>query len=499
MVDISSISGWQYASNALVALSILIIGWIVAYVAGVLTKRMLNRTDILKRSSKTLGADDEARMNIYKWISRFVYWLILIFVIIAFFEELGFTVLTEPLNAFLTTIFQYLPRLIYAGIIVVVAWLVATLAKAVISKALTAAKFDQRFGSEAGIEGEKQPSLIKTTSEAAFWLVLLLFLPVVLSVLELGGLLAPVMAMIGKILTYLPNILGAIIVLFVGWFIARVAQRVVTNLLVAAGAERLSDRMGLARMLGPQGLSNLVGLVVYILILIPVLIASFQVLALDAITQPAITMLNTLLNSVPYIFAAAVVLVIAYVLGRIIADLIAKLLTNLGFDNILSKLGISKEPSDGKKTPSEIIGYLGLVVIMLFAFIEASQILGFTLLADLITQFTIFVGQIILGLIIIAIGIYLANLSYDIIRQSQTSSANLLALLARIAILFLALAMGLSQMGMATSIINLAFGLLLGAMAIAAAVAFGLGGRDIAHREIEKWLQTMRSKENQEK
>ena len=499
MVDMSSITGWQYASNAFIALGILIIGWIIAYVAGVLTKRVLNRTDILKRFSKSFGGDDEERMNIYKWISRFVYWLILVFVIIAFFEKLGFTILTEPLNAFLTSIFQYIPKLIYAAIIVVVAWLVATLVKTIILKALTTAKFDERFGSEAGIEGAKQPSLTKTIAEAAFWLVLLLFLPVVLSVLELGGLLAPVMAMIGRLLTYLPNILGAIIVLFVGWFIARVAQRIVTSLLVAAGAEQLSGRVGLAKMLGPQGLSNLIGLVVYILILIPVLIASFQVLALDAITQPAVTMLNTLLNSVPYIFAAAIVLVIAYVLGRIIADLIANLLTNLGFDNVLLKLGVSKEPADGKKTPSEIVGYLGLVVIMLFAFIEASQILGFTLLADLVTQFTIFVGQVILGLIIIAIGIYLANLSYDIIRQSQASWANLLALLARIAILFLALAMGLSQMGVATSIINLAFGLLLGALAIAAAIAFGLGGRDIAHREIEKWLQTMRSEESQEK
>jgi Mechanosensitive ion channel, conserved TM helix len=499
MADMSSITGWQYASRAFMGLSILIIGWIVAYVAGVLTKRVLNRTDILKRFSKNLVADEEERMNIYKWISRLVYWLILIFVLIAFFETLGLTTLTTPLNAFLTGIFQYLPRLIYAIVIVVVAWLVATLVKTIILKALTAAKFDERFGSEAGIEGGKQPSLTKTIADAAYWLVLLLFLPVILSVLELGGLLAPVMAMIGRLLSYLPNILGAIIVLFVGWFIARVVQRIVTNLLVAVGAERLSEKVGLARMLGPQGLSNLVGLIVYILILIPVLIASFQVLALDAITQPAVTMLNTLLNAVPYLFAAAVVLVIAYVLGRIIADLIAKLLTNLGFDNILIKLGISKEPADGKRTPSEIVGYLGLVVIMLFAFIEASQILGFTLLADLITQFTIFVGQVILGLIIIAIGIYLANLSYDIIRQSQASWANLLALLARIAILFLALAMGLSQMGVATSIINLAFGLLLGAMAVAAAIAFGMGGRDIAHREIEKWLQTMRSQESQEK
>ena len=497
-LDISQITsqftGLQYASKSIAALFILIIGWIIAYIAGAFTKKILNKTDILRKLSKTLSADDDTRMNIYRWISRCVYWLILIFVLIAFFETLGFTVVTEPLNAFLTGIFQYLPRIIYAVIIVVIAWLIATVVKNIILKALTAAKFDERFGKEAGVEAGKQPSLTTSLAEAAYWLVLLLFLPIILSVLQLGGLLAPVMAMISELLIYLPNILGAIIVLLVGWFIARVAQRIVTNLLVAVGTERLSERVGLAKMLGPQGLSNLIGLIVYILILIPVLIASFQVLALDAITRPAVNMLNTLLNAVPYLFAAALVLIIAYVLGRIVADLITKLLTNLGFDKILIKLGLRKEMPQNMRTPSEMIGFLGLVVIMLFAFIEASQILGFTLLANLITQFMIFVGQVILGLIIIGIGIYIANLSYDVIRQSQASSANLLALLARIAILFLALAMGLSQMGVATSIINLAFGLLLGAIAVAAAVAFGLGGRDIAHREIEKWLDNMRSK-----
>jgi len=133
------------------------------------------------------------------------------------------------------------------------------------------------------------------------------------------------------------------------------------------------------------------------------------------------------------------------------------------------------------------------VAIMLFAAIEASRLLGFVLLADLVTQFTAFAGQVILGLIIFAIGLYLANLAAKTVQASGAAQASLLALAARVSILVLAGAMALRQMGLANEIINLAFGLLLGAIAVAVALAFGLGGRELAAREVEGWLQSIKS------
>ena len=116
------------------------------------------------------------------------------------------------------------------------------------------------------------------------------------------------------------------------------------------------------------------------------------------------------------------------------------------------------------------------------------------LLADLVAEFTVFAGQVILGLIVFSIGLYLANLAAKTVRASGTTQAGLLALAARISILVLAGAMSLRQMGLANEIINLAFGLLLGAIAVAVALAFGLGGREVAARELEEWLQSLRSK-----
>ncbi len=107
-----------------------------------------------------------------------------------------------------------------------------------------------------------------------------------------------------QILRFLPNLFAAGLILGIGWFIARIVQRILTNLLVAIRADRLSERVGLAPVLGTQRLSGVLGLVVYILILIPVLIAALNALALEATTRPASNMLTMILEAIPAIFAA---------------------------------------------------------------------------------------------------------------------------------------------------------------------------------------------------
>jgi hypothetical protein len=180
------------------------------------------------------------------------------------------------------------------------------------------------------------------------------------------------------------------------------------------------------------------------------------------------------------------------VLGRIVAELVTNLLAAAGFDSILVWLGLGKEPAEGERKPSQLAGYLVLVAIMLFALIEASRILNFALMADLIYEFIVFAGRVLVGLVILATGIYLANLAYDTVMASNTSQAKMLAQAARISVLIFSGAMALRHMGLANEIINLAFGLLLGAIAVAVALAFGLGGREIAAREIDKWLKSMK-------
>ena len=93
-------------------------------------------------------------------------------------------------------------------------------------------------------------------------------------------------------------------------------------------------------------------------------------------------------------------------------------------------------------------------------------------------------GGIFVGGVILLIGNFLSSIAHQ--RLSAGGSQGM-ANIARFAILGLVLAMGLKAMGLADNIVNLAFGLTMGGVAVAAAIAFGLGGRDAAKAVADKW------------
>jgi len=355
------------------------------------------------------------------------------------------------------------------------------------------------LGKKVGAEEEeKRIPLSKTLSEVVYWLVFLIFLPAILGALGLTGLLVPVQGMIDKFLGFLPNLLAAGVILLIGWFIARVVRMIVTNLLSAAGADSLGERIGLSGVMGKQKLSGFLGLLAYVLVIIPVIVASLNALKIDAITQPTSNMLNVILNALPSIFAAFLVLAIAYIVGRLVSRLVADLLAGIGFNNIMFRLGLGRKPVEGEEkntTPSDVIGYVVLVSIILVAVTAASHLLGFAVLTDLMSQFLVFASHVLLGLVIFAFGLYLANLISKAIHASGSAQAGLFAVIARVAILLLAGAISLRQMGFANEIVNLAFGLLLGAVALAMAIAFGVGGREFAAKRLEEWQRSIKPKD----
>jgi len=130
----------------------------------------------------------------------------------------------------------------------------------------------------------------------------------------------------------------------------------------------------------------------------------------------------------------------------------------------------------------------------LFATVAATQILNIGALTALVSGLLIIFGQILAGLVVFAVGLYLANLAFNLITSSGNAQARILGQTARIAIITLVSAMALQQMGIAPSIVNLAFGLLLGAVAVAIALAFGLGGRDVAGEQVKAWLEGFKQK-----
>ncbi len=483
-----------YVPQLLAALAILVVGWLLARLAAAIVRRVLRRLQLDSRIDRFLG-EGETAFSVEGALATVVFALVMIFVVVAAAQALRLTVITNPLNRLLGDVLAYLPKLVGGLALLGLAWLLATAVRYVLKRLLGSTTLDERFNRYVADEGEQPVALAQTLGDVAYWLVLLLFLPGVLAALEISG-LQPVQTMVNELLGFLPNLVAAGVILAVGWFVARIVQRIVTGFLAAVGADQLSRRVGLTPVLGEQTLSGLLGLVIYVLILIPVLLAALNALQLGAVTQPVSNMLNSLLGALPGIFGAVLILAIAYVVGRVVSNLVTNVLAGMGFDNILSRLGLRLRLEDGGRAPSALVGTLVLLGFMLFAVIEAANVLQFGLVADLVAQFTVFVGRVLLSLIILALGLYLSTLAAGAIRSSGAAQSRLLAVAARIAILLLAGAMALQQVGIANDIINLAFGMLLGAVAVAVALAFGLGGRDLAGRQLATWMASIEDGED---
>ena len=483
--------GRSYLFGLIAPLAILVLGWLVALVVSSGVRRLLRRADLDSRLGRWMsGEDSGATVAVTKWMSRVVYYLVMLFVLVAFFQSVGLTMVTGPLTEMLTDVFAYAPRLISAGVLLLVAWILASVLRFLIVKGLARARVDERLGESAEWQSGEGISVSGSIASAVYWLVFLLFLPAILSALALEGLLQPVREMLAEVVGFLPNLVASGAIILIGWFTARIVQRIATNLLAATSLDKAGASLG--SVLGEGSLSDLVGRVAYVLVLIPAVIMALDTLDMEAVSDPASAMLTSILEFLPALFSAGLVLLIAYLVGRLVAGLVAELLSRAGFDRILVTLGLSQDSGDREGAPAELVGRLVLISIMLFAAIEATDLVGFTTLSSLLTQVTVFGSQILLGLVIFGLGLYLANLVAATVKGRSAVQGPLLATVARVAILVLFTAMALRHVGVANDIITSAFILLLGAVAVALALAFGLGGREAAARQVEKWRKAVR-------
>ncbi|MBW8314242.1 MAG: mechanosensitive ion channel, partial [Hydrogenophaga sp.] len=219
-------------------------------------------------------------------------------------------------------------------------------------------------------------------------------------------------------------------------------------------------------------------------------IAALDALKEEAISQPATQMLAMIMAAVPRILAAALILVITWLVASFASKLLASLLATVGFDTLPARIGMAH--AFEKTSASNFAGHVAMFFAMLFATVEAAAQLGFSQVSGVVTTFITFGGDVLLGSAILVIGFWLANVAYTAIDRASGANSQGLARIARFAILALVLAMGLRAMGIADDIVNLAFGLTLGAVAVAVALSFGLGGREAAGKLMEHWLSRFR-------
>ena len=368
-------------------------------------------------------------------------------------------------------------KVVIAVIILLVTWLLAKIVKWAIGKLVGRVKGLQRQGNDGAQVGE-------SLGKVAALIIWLFGLVAILQVFALSEVLSPVQDLLGKVMGFIPNLIGAGIIFFIGYMIAKIVRQLVTTALGAVDFGKLTSKLKRGAVQPSieetreqnAKIIGIIGNLLFAIIIIVVGISALQVLGIAAISDPAQQMLTMIMNAIPQIVAALILLAIGFVIAKFVGTILQSTLEGIGTDSVVHKWGIV--PADQRA--SSIIATLVKIAIMLFFGIMAARLMNFPEVTNILNQILALAGNVLFGGLIIAAGFVIANIVVSIVGPGTAATV------IRWATIVLFIAMGLKYMGLADSIINMAFGAVVIGGALAAALAFGLGGRDAAARALQK-------------
>ncbi len=488
------------APGVLKGVLLLLAFWVTGIVAGAAVRKLLNLTKIDDRAVRDWGLEgmlkqaDGTTRSLAGLAGGAVKWLLLLFGFVAFFNALNLGMVAAPLQNIVSRIFNAIPNLIKAAAILLVYWVLASLARMGITRLLAAIKFDSRAArhlacpTAEGEAGTTPPSVM--IGRLVFYIILLFGVPPFLQALGQQALVAPLQAMLAKTLNFLPNLFAAAIIFVVGRIVAGIVREVVGNFLAASGADTGAEKLGIGKMLGEYKLSQIAAKIAYFFILIPILVSAVDSLGIKTLSDPMKATLQSILAGVPALLVAAIIVIIGCVVARVVRSLVESLLAGIGLDRLPERIGLDfLAAKPGQKPISTIIGAAVAVIIILITAQQAAASLQFDQLAGLLRKLVEYLPNLVVGLVILmaalSLGRYLSGLVTGALGANP--NAALLSGVTRYAVFLLGFSMALEQFGIGEEIVMIAVSALLGGAAIAVGLAFGLGGKAQAQAWIEQW------------
>ena len=363
-----------------------------------------------------------------------------------------------------------------AVLLLVVAFIVAAIVKSLVVKLLTKTKLKALFSKRDEESGERVTEFV---GKLVHLIVFLLFVPGIFESLGMTEVSTPILGVLNTLWGFLPNILAATIVLWVGCFIAKLVRELLIPAFDKMKVNRLQEKAGI-QVDDAGKLSNTLAYIVYVLILIPVVITALRALQISAISDPAVQMLNVIFGFIPNILAALIILVVGCKIAKLAGNIVENLLLSTGLD---TRLAQHLDGKDHSFVLSKTSGVIVHVVLTVFFVVESFGVLHLEVLTD-IGGAVISYLPYVLAAVLILLACYVANSLAQ--KALQKDGHKALALGSKIAIYGIGAFMILSELGIAQELVNTAFILIVAALAIAFALAFGIGGRNFAERMLKK-------------
>lgn len=394
-----------------------------------------------------------------------------------------------------------LPSILGGLLLVLVAWIVATLVRKATVKGLNAVNFDQRLSQWGAVPSEEQGAqMIDTLGQVFYYLIWVLFLPGIFETFRLHSVAEPIQNMIDTVLTFLPNLIAAVLLVVVAVMVGRFVRNLVYNLALTLDVDRWVSKLTAKTSStavkdaveknapdtdrfssGQNTIARVLANIVYILIVIPIVIVALEVLGIQSISTPIISVLNTIVAAIPNILVAVILLGVGIALAKFVGDIVESLMRGAGVNSLTDKIRMS-----GASTIdlAQISGQIVAGLIGLFFFVEALNALNLEVLNAIGAAIIAYLPNVIFALIILGVGLiggqWLGNLI------TQTSNSKWTGRVVQYVVIAFSVFMVLDQLNFASTIVNTAFMFIIGGLSLAFAIAFGVGGRDFAQKQLEK-------------
>ncbi len=313
---------------------------------------------------------------------------------------------------------------------------------------------------------------------------LVLFLFVLIFALDFAGLKGvtqPLNDLLGGFLGVIPNLVGAGIIAYITFILAKVIKEIILSVLQAARAD---ERLGMDTEKAP--IANGVGGVAYGIVALGGLTAALGVLGIDAISKPVAQIFQSILDAVPNILIAGIILTIGVFVAKIVREILTNLLEGIGADELPAKMGLTNIPAEGSRSVSSVVGLVSFISVIVLMAAAAINELNIEILST--ASENIFSGyfNILIAILIIGVGIMASGYAYRALADKNL----MLAKIAKIAIIAISSVAALQRSGIAPEVTGAPFqavvyglGLALG---LGGAIAIGLGGKDYVSRFLDK-------------
>lgn len=395
-----------------------------------------------------------------------------------------------------------LPDLLIGILLIVVAWVVATFVRKGVTKGLRAVDFDNRLVGWGAVRSEEQGSgMIDMLGQVFYYLVWVLFLPGIFETFGLASVAQPIQNMLATTLAFLPNLLAAVALVVVAVVVGKFVRNLVYNLALTLNVDRWiakltgqTDNTASGRTAdrkatdaastyeeNKDSIAKVLANIVYVLILIPIVTVALEVLGIRSISEPIINVLNSIMAAIPNILVAVILLAVGIAIAKFVGDLVTSLLRGTGINNLTNNIGISGASNfDLAKISGQVVAGL----IGLFFFVEALNALNLQVLNAIGAAIIAYLPNVVFALIILGLGVIGGQWLGNLITRS--SGSRWAGRLVHYVLVAFSLFMVLDQLNFASDIVNTAFMFIIGGAAVAFALAFGLGGRDFARKQLER-------------